>query len=268
MAGYVHGYGTREAERLGDQESTLRDLLHRDTGFPRGALVLEPGCGTGAQTVTLARANPHVQFVSFDREAGQLARARVAIAETGLANVSLLRGDLYRPPFPPRSFDYLFLCFVLEHLSDPITALRGLKDLVRPGGTVTVIEGDHGSCYFHPETAAARAAWQCLIDSQHRLGANSLIGRQLYRLAEQAGLTGVRVSPRMVYGDGGNPALRHDFVKKVIIPMVEGVQEQSLKDGLIDEATWRQGIADLHRTGEPPDGVFCYCFFKMTAALP
>jgi hypothetical protein len=52
------------------------------------------------------------------------------------------------------------------------------------------------------------------------------------------------------------------FVKKTIIPMVEGVKARALAEGMIDEATWRQGIRDLHATGTPPEGVFCYTFFK------
>ncbi len=55
---YVHGYDPRENIRLQDQASTLADLLHSDTGYPPGSLVLEAGCGVGAQTVTLAKNSP------------------------------------------------------------------------------------------------------------------------------------------------------------------------------------------------------------------
>ena len=50
---YVHGYSEREIERLVDQATTLSELLHHDTFYPPGSLVLEAGCGVGAQTVTL-----------------------------------------------------------------------------------------------------------------------------------------------------------------------------------------------------------------------
>jgi cyclopropane fatty-acyl-phospholipid synthase-like methyltransferase len=51
MAGYVHGYSTDEARRLGDQANTLAELLHAGTSYPPGSRVLEVGCGVGAQTV-------------------------------------------------------------------------------------------------------------------------------------------------------------------------------------------------------------------------
>ena len=61
-------------------------------------------------------------------------------------------------PFAPESFDHVFVCFVLEHLSRPVEALAILNRLLRPGGTMTVIEGDHGSAYFHPDSSAAQLA--------------------------------------------------------------------------------------------------------------
>ena len=55
---YVHGYSGRERERLADQADTLAELLRSDTFYPPGSVVLEVGCGVGAQTVTLARRSP------------------------------------------------------------------------------------------------------------------------------------------------------------------------------------------------------------------
>jgi len=56
------------------------------------------------------------------------------------------------------------VCFVLEHLARPVQALQILERLLRPAVTITVIEGDHGSTYFHPDSAAAHAAIQCRSD--------------------------------------------------------------------------------------------------------
>jgi len=62
---YVHGYDTRENRRLQGQANTLVELLHFDTAYPAGSLVLEAGCGVGAQTVTLARNSPQAAFISM-----------------------------------------------------------------------------------------------------------------------------------------------------------------------------------------------------------
>ena len=73
---YVHGYHSRESERLQDQAETLLDLLHADTAYPRGSAVLEVGCGVGAQTITLAQRSPDARFTSVDISADSIAEAR------------------------------------------------------------------------------------------------------------------------------------------------------------------------------------------------
>ena len=265
MSGYVHGYTAREHERLHDQAGTLAELLHHDTRYPAGERVLEAGCGVGAQTELLVRHSPQARIVSLDLSPASLEATRQKNAAQGLANVRLCRGDLYRMPWPEGAFDHVFVCFVLEHLADPPAALAELRRVLRPGGTITLIEGDHGSCWFHPETEAALAAWRSLIRAQAALGGDSLIGRQVYPLLKAAGFGGVSVTRRDVYCDESRPEWMEGFVKKTIIPMVEGVKEQALATGMIDERTWAQGIRDLHATGTPPEGVFCYTFFKGVA---
>src|SRR3712207_3187118 len=208
---YVHGYGQRENERLQDQAGTLVDLLHADTAYPPGSTVLEAGCGVGAQTVTLARRSPEAQFTSVDVSAASLAEAERRVTEAGLRNVTFRQADVFALPFAPASFDHVFVCFVLEHLARPAEALAALRAVLRPGGTITVIEGDHGSTVFHPDNADAHAAIRCQVELQRRAGGDSLIGRRVYPLLAEAGFEGVRVSPRMVYADAGRPHVVDGF---------------------------------------------------------
>jgi ubiquinone/menaquinone biosynthesis C-methylase UbiE len=161
---YVHGYDRREGERLQDQAYALIDLLHSDTSYPPGSRVLEAGCGTGAQTVTLARNSPGARITSIDVSADSLEEAKAKAA--GLTNVEFRQADIFALPFGPESFDHVFVCFVLEHLSRPVEALTALRGLLRMGGTITVIEGDHGSAYFHPDNGAAHDAIRCQVELQ------------------------------------------------------------------------------------------------------
>ena len=87
------------------------------------------------------------------------------------------------------SFDHIFVCFVLEHLSQPVEALTRLKTYLKPEGTITVIEGDHGSAYFYPDSAAAHRAIQCQVELQRRAGGNAMIGRELYPLLHKRATT-------------------------------------------------------------------------------
>ena len=74
-ADYVHGYSARESTRLVDQATTLTELLHSDTTYPAGRLVLEAGCGVGAQTTTLAANSPQASFIWMDISEESLAEA-------------------------------------------------------------------------------------------------------------------------------------------------------------------------------------------------
>ena len=258
---YVHGYSQREHERLVDQAGTLTELLHGDTRYPAGSSVLEAGCGVGAQTVTLARNSPGARFTCLDVSSRSLEAARARARAASLENVTFQQGDIFELPCPEASFDHVFVCFVLEHLRRPDEALAILRSRLKPGGTLTVIEGDHGSTFFHPEDVDARAAIDCLVTLQARAGGDALIGRRLFPLLAQAGLRDVRVSPRMVYVDSSRPEWVEGFTRNTFTAMVEGVREEALAAGLVDPQRWARGVAGLRRTAAR-DGVFCYTFFK------
>ena len=255
---YVHGYDRRANVRLQDQADALVDLLHSDTRYPEGSVVLEAGCGVGAQTITLVRNSPHAHFVSIDISAESLAAAQRKVPS---ANVRFQQADVYQLPFAHESFDHVFVCFLLEHLPRPLEALASLKHVLKPGGSITVIEGDHGSTYFHPDNPAAYDAIRCQVELQRASGGNANIGRELYPLLRQAGFADVGVSPRMVYVDASRPRLVDGFTRKTFTAMIEGVRQAALGAGMISAARFDEGIRALYRTAED-DGVFCYTFFK------
>ena len=263
---YVHGYESRESERLRDQAKTLVELLHSDTVYVAGSRVLEAGCGVGAQTVTLAKNSPEALITSFDISEHSVAEARAKVKAAGFTNVRFRQADIFALPFEPASFDHVFVCFVLEHLTRPVEALSALKRMLKPGGSMTVIEGDHGSVYFYPDSAAARQAISCQVELQRLAGGNAMIGRQLYPLLLDAGFCAVRVSPRMVYVDSSRPELVDGFTKKTFTAMIEGVRDSAIAAGLAERSVFDAGVRDLYRTAEA-DGVFCYTFFKAVATV-
>jgi SAM-dependent methyltransferase len=258
---YVHGYSQTESQRLIDQAMTLSRLLHHDSIFHPAGKVLEAGCGRGAQTVILAPQNPECAFISVDISEESLVKAREMVREKEIRNVRFQQADVFNLPFADESFDHVFVCFLLEHLQAPGEALACLKRVLKKGGTITVIEGDHGSAYYHPRSAAAQATIQCLIDLQAGMGGNSLIGRELYPLLSSAGFAGLSVSPRTVYADAGRPEWVEGFTQKTFIAMVEGVKEQAIRQGLMSADEWRKGIDDLYRSSGK-EGTFSYTFFK------
>jgi SAM-dependent methyltransferase len=258
---YIHGRSESESARLHHQASGLGLLLHEGIRYPPGSMVLEAGCGVGAQTLLLARNSPGTKFVSVDISSDSLNRARQHVTDEGLPNVSFCQADIGNLPFPDETFDHVFVCFTLEHVPDPLLALGNLRSVLKPGGTVTAIEGDHGSALFHPDTAAAHQVIDCLVLLQQQAGGNALIGRELEHLAEDAGFIDVRVYPLVTYASQGIPGST-DAVKRIFIAMIEGVREPAIIGGLVDQEIWEDGMRDLYRTTEQ-NGMFCYTFFKV-----
>ena len=235
---YVHGYSPREADRLIVQAAALTELLQRDTRYPPGARVLEAGCGVGAQTVMMAATSPAAEITPADISTTSLAAAEARVTAAVFDNVTFQQADI---------FDHISVCFVLEHLPDPVEPLQALKTKLPAGGRITAIKRDHGAAYFHPDGEAARQAIQCLTDLQ--AGGNWRMGRQLYPLLDEAGCQNISISPRMADADAGKPAL------------VEGVGDRALAASMTDEVNGTQGVADLYRTAGT-DGTFCCSFSK------
>ena len=257
----MHGYNENEANRLNNQADSLANLIHFDSIWNEGSLILEAGCGVGAQTKTVANHNPKSKFISIDISEDSIKEAQALIKSKQIENVEFLVADIFDLPFENQKFDHIFLCFVLEHLTNPVQALGKLKSKIKDNGTITIIEGDHGSTYFHPESEFADKAIQCQVELQRRYGGDANIGRKLFPMLEKSGFNKIAVSPRQVYVDDSNPKWVEGFIKNTFIAMIEGIKEDAISNNLIDKEVFERGIKDLYNTANG-GGTFCYTFFK------
>ena len=265
---YVHGYTSRETQRLLEQSLILEELLHTGTSYQPGERVLEAGCGVGAQTRILARRNPQTQFECIDISPDSIEQAREVARQEGIKNVSFQQADLYSLSHVGAGFDHVFVCFVLEHLADPADALSILKQVLKPGGTITLIEGDHGSGFWTPETEASRKAWKGLVDSQFSLGHDPNIGRRIYPLLKEAGFHIPDVSPRWVYADQSNSELLDGVINQIIAPMVYSAEKQILDSAYMERDEWNKGLADIRTVARHRNGTFFYTWFKGIGVKP
>lgn len=261
MASYIHGYSEVETRRLYDQANSIADFIHWDSKWAAGSTILEAGCGVGAQTKIIAAQNPNCNFVGVDISQQSLQVAGQLIQELDLNNVTFLKEDLTHLSFKENTFDHVFLCFVLEHAKSPMAILEALKYVLKPNGTITVIEGDHGSTYFHPESKAARQVVQAQVDLQAKSGGNANIGRELYPLLHKAGFDQIKVNPRQIYVDDSKPALVGGFTLNTFTAMIKGIATEAVAQQMLSEAEFEEGIRDLERTAAG-GGTFCYTFFK------
>ena len=262
---YVHGYSGRETQRLYEQAEILEQILHTGTEYPGGSSVLEAGCGVGGQTRLLVKHSPQAAFTCIDISEKSLATAKKLKDTAGFENVTFQQADIHALNFADDTFDHIFICFVLEHLDDPVAALTELKRVLKPAGTVTCIEGDHGSCFWHPETPESIEAWNGLIIAQRKQGHDPNIGRRLMPLLTESGFDVRSCEPAWLYADRLKPGLRDGMVNHIIVPMVQSAEKQILDENLVHKDIYTKGIVDLSRVDEIEEGTFFYTWFKAVA---
>jgi len=150
-----------------DQEAVAHmqaRVLDRHAAFTQhlrpGMRLLDAGCGPGSVTMELAALVAPGEVVGVDSDAAILARATALLAErrfNGLP-VRFERGDIYSLPYPDASFDAVWSQFVFCHLREPVTAMREIRRVLRPGGVFGVMDPDHTLVLFEPESGSQPTA--------------------------------------------------------------------------------------------------------------
>jgi ubiquinone/menaquinone biosynthesis C-methylase UbiE len=159
-----------------------------------GMTLLDCGCGPGAITLGLAEAVAPGQVVGVDREPSMVARACALAKEHQVAHVRFQVGDLCDLPFPASAFDAVFTCAVLEHLADPVQALREIGRVLKPGGTVGVSYSDWSEPLISPPDDALRHFFTLFERGFQHHGGSLQRGRHLRGMLRQAGLTVLSVT--------------------------------------------------------------------------
>lgn len=183
---YTHGHhdSVLRSHRWRTAENSAAYLLPHLHG---GLSVLDVGCGPGTITVDLAQTVAPGVVTGIDTSAKVLERAREHAASAGVENVDFVEADVYALPFDSGSFDIVHAHQVLQHLSDPVLALREIKRVTKPGGLVAVRDADYAAMAWFPESEAL-TEWNTLYhEVAHANGAQPDAGRRLLSWVREAG---------------------------------------------------------------------------------
>ncbi|MFF4215457.1 class I SAM-dependent methyltransferase [Streptomyces nondiastaticus] len=149
--------------------------------------VLDVGCGPGTITADLAALVPQGRVTGLDAAGEVLGAARAVARERGLDNVAFTVGDLRALDFPDASFDVVHAHQVLQHVGDPVGALREMRRVCRPGGIVAVRDADYAAMTWYPRVPGLDE-WQELYQRVARAGGGEPdAGRRLLSWARRAG---------------------------------------------------------------------------------
>lgn len=158
-----------------------------------GASLIDVGSGPGSITIEFARRLGTDRVLGLDGAAEAVAYAREAAAEAGL-DVRFTQGDLFALPLDDDAVDIAHAHQVLQHLGDPVGALREMARVVRPGGIVAARDVDAGGVLIHPLSPELARWLELYVSIPAANGGEARAGRRLLQWAHEAGLDDVRAT--------------------------------------------------------------------------
>jgi ubiquinone/menaquinone biosynthesis C-methylase UbiE/acyl carrier protein len=220
------------------------ELLKR-YGLRDGMEIMDCGCGPGRLIQLLKGQMPGLRITGLEMDPQLVKEAKSLIAEHSLSGCQIIQGTAEKPGLAEAAYDLIILRLVLEHVPDPIVALRSLGRLLKPEGRLVVIANDFE---FHlrtwPPVPQLERLYEAYRASRRKDGGDPCIGRRLPRLMAQADLKvigfEIEVAHNAVLGD--TPFLKAEGA---------GIPAQLVHAGFLDGAileemtrTWRSMLLD------------------------
>jgi SAM-dependent methyltransferase len=217
------------------------------------------GCGVGAVLAVLGQEFPGVRLWGIDIEPAQLDFARGHL-ERSRVEATLLQGDALALPFEDASFDYVWMMWLLEHIRDAPAALREARRVLVPGGRITAIEVDYGTCRVEPSTPEVEALLRAMVQGMAASGWSDA-GTRLPGWLREAGFRDLDEGERTFWWQDEDLASQSRYAADVI---------ESALDALVqlpgtDAEELRAGLDDLRRLPELPGAGLGYVMHKSTA---
>lgn len=266
MGNYIHGYLTGEQDRLLEQAGMLAPLIYPWVDLAGRNKVLEVGSGVGAQTKVLLELYPEINLTCIELEASQIEKAQVNLQSYPSSQVRFIQQDAQNLALEEK-FDGAFICWVLEHVSEPQLVIDSVFDHLSPRGIVYITEVFNSSFHYFPQCDGLAAYYNAFNELQKENGGNPDIGLQLGNLLKKSGFENIELKPGGLHLDQSQPALLKQMVeywKK----LMKSAAEELILSGKIDQATVKAMEADLDQLAQHPEAVFFYQFIQTKAFKP
>lgn len=220
-----------------------------------GMSVLDVGCGPGSITADFAALTAPGPVTGVDQSEDVLAGARELAAGRGLRNTTFAAGNVYDLDFPDETFDVVHAHQVLQHLMDPVAALREMRRVAKPGGMVAVRDADFHGMSWHPASPALTEWMQTYQQIVRGNQAEPDAGRHLLSWALEAGFTEITPSSsNWLYATPEQRAWHAGSWSERVLH--SAFAEQALERGLADRAALERISAGWQEWAAAPDGWF------------
>jgi len=159
-----------------------------------GLTVLDVGCGPGTITVDLARRVSPGHVVGIDASAEIITHAAGVAFDESVSNADFRVGNVYELDFADASFDVVHAHQVMQHLANPVAAMREIRRVLKPGGLLAARDVDYGGVMIYPHLPGLAAWMSTYRDVHYWNGGDPDAGRSLKAWARQAGFTDIAAS--------------------------------------------------------------------------
>jgi ubiquinone/menaquinone biosynthesis C-methylase UbiE len=211
--GYIHGFTQVEQDRLFRQARIHEEVIFSKVDFSQCKDLIEIGSGVGAQTKILIERNPDAKIVCVDASNAQVARARKALqSELATGRVRIDHGDALHLKYADSSFDGAFICWLLEHVQNPVAILEEARRVLRSGGVIYCNEVFNASFYVHPYSPATLKYWMEFNDHQWSLKGDPFVGGKLANYLMAAGYQNISTHVLTHQYDNRTPKKRAAFL--------------------------------------------------------
>lgn len=264
MSAYLHGFIPEEQQRLIDQAGILGSLIYPGIDFSDCKYLLEIGSGVGAQTAVLLRLFPDLHITCVDYSESQLKVARKNLEEYA-SRVSFICQDAKQLELP-RKYDCVFICWALEHISEPVEVLKRMRKFLLPGAKIRITEVFNSSFFFLPVLPGLKRYYNAYNEIQISLGGDPDVGAKLGNLLMGAGYSEIQLSHGGFHLDQTNP----DDLSKIITywkELMKSGANAMILAGIISEKDVISMENDLDQIGRDENAVFFYQFVQAKATL-
>lgn len=266
--GYVHGFTREEQERLYRQARFVEHRVHDRLPFRRSKQLIEVGCGVGAQTEILLRHFPDVHITGIDRSETNLNQARHHIEKMpwAVGRHEFALADAGNMHFEADRFDSAFLCWILEHVADPMLVLSETRRVLRPGSPIVVTEVQNATFFIEPYSPHTLAYWMAFNDFQLELGGDPFVGAKLGNLLQAVGFRDIDTEVKTIHLDNRLPGERAEFIAywtELLLSGSDGLQ----KAGKVSPEVVEGMKGELQAVAHNPNAVFFYAFIQARAVV-
>jgi ubiquinone/menaquinone biosynthesis C-methylase UbiE len=264
--GYLHGYSETERERLHRQARFLEPMVHDRLPFRRRRRLLEVGSGVGAQTEILLRHFPELHVTGVEVNDAQIDEARRFLATVPWATgrYDIVKADATRLEFAAESFDSAFLCWILEHVSDPARVLGEVRRVLSPGAPVVCSEVLNATFFLNPYSPSTLRYWMAFNDHQLSLGGDPFVGAKLGNLLQSVGFQDIQTDVKTFHLDNRAPGERAEFLAYWSELLLSGAPAL-LEAKKVEEDVVAGMTRELELVSRDPNSVFFYSFIQARA---